>query len=317
MKLSDISNDGIVQTMDRLAGTATATYSFKAKMADINDALDRYFAIAFEAEGHWSFDDINQTSPPIDTQNIVSGTNRYKVGTFTEKIINLIKIEVLDANADGMTLTPEDINHLSSTFEELYLDTTTTTGNPTHYCKYGDFIYLRPTPNYSETAGLKVYFNRPASRLQFVSCQPEADDELITAVAHGLAANDTVIFEADAGGTMSTGLTADTQYFVIASGLTADVFKVSATKGGSSVNITADGTGVTFLKTSTTPGIQLMHHIYLARRAALTYLSYINSPKLGFLPNQILLDEKEIKEYFSTRSKETRKIINTRKKLFR
>ena len=37
-------------------------------------------------------------------------------------------------------------------------------GTPTHYCKYGDFIYLRPNPNYSETIGLIAYFNRPASR---------------------------------------------------------------------------------------------------------------------------------------------------------
>jgi TP901-1 family phage major tail protein len=34
-----------------------------------------------------------------------------------------------------------------------------------------------------------------------------------------------------------------TSYYVIASGLTADAFKVSATSGGSTINIDADGTG--------------------------------------------------------------------------
>lgn len=66
----------------------------------------------------------------------------------------------------------------------------------------------------------------------------EADTELFTAAsAHGLAAGDMVQFPALTGG---TGLTEDTTYYVIATGLTATEFKVSATLGGGAVNFTTD-----------------------------------------------------------------------------
>ncbi len=73
-----------------------------------------------------------------------------------------------------------------------------------------------------------------------VAVAGEADDELLTtASAHGLRVGDTVQFPELTGG---TGLSTDTTYYVIASGLTASTFRVSATKGGSTVNFTTDVT---------------------------------------------------------------------------
>lgn len=69
----------------------------------------------------------------------------------------------------------------------------------------------------------------------------EADDDTITAVAHGLNNGDRVIFPTLTGG---SGLTAATvAYFV--RDVTADTFKVSATVGGAAVNFTADISGGT------------------------------------------------------------------------
>lgn len=73
----------------------------------------------------------------------------------------------------------------------------------------------------------------------------EADDELFTKTAHGFLAGDKVIVTADGGGTIPTGMVEGRPYFVIAAGLTADAFAVSATSGGSALNITGDGTGLT------------------------------------------------------------------------
>ena len=309
MKLSSTINDGIIQTLNRLCGATVNTYPFKAKISDLNDALDKYFKLAFDSGSEWSFDDINQTSPPIDVQSIVSGTNRYKVGTFTEKIMNLIKLEILDTDGKGVELIPEHINHLGESFQEAYLNTTDVTGTPSHYCKYGDFIYLRPTPDYSEADGLKAYFNRPASKFEFVSCSIANTTGIVTAVAHGLAIGDTVIFETD--GTLNTGVTADTQYYVIAGSFTADTFTVSLTSGGAAITVSSTGSGCHFLKTSKEPGIPVIHHLYLVRKAALAYLSYINSPKLGFLPQQVMQDEREIKEYFGQRNRDIRQVMTT------
>jgi hypothetical protein len=65
----------------------------------------------------------------------------------------------------------------------------------------------------------------------------------IQSPAHGLAAGNSVLFWATIGAALPTGLAEDTEYFVIAAGLTADVFEVSTTLGGSAVDITAIGDG--------------------------------------------------------------------------
>lgn len=71
-----------------------------------------------------------------------------------------------------------------------------------------------------------------------------ASTDLFTVTGHGLAAGDPFVFSDLTGG---AGITAGQSYFVIASGLTADDFRVSATLGGSTINVTTDltaGSGV-------------------------------------------------------------------------
>lgn len=64
-----------------------------------------------------------------------------------------------------------------------------------------------------------------------------ASTDLVTETAHGLSAGQALYFTTLTGG---TGLTVGTVYYVIASGLTANAFKVSLTAGGSAVDITGD-----------------------------------------------------------------------------
>lgn len=64
----------------------------------------------------------------------------------------------------------------------------------------------------------------------------------IQSPTHGLTTNDQVRFEQFPGDpVLPAGLSEDTTYFVIATGLTADVFEVSATQGGAAIDITAVG----------------------------------------------------------------------------
>ena len=70
----------------------------------------------------------------------------------------------------------------------------------------------------------------------------DAATDLVTVTGHALTAGTVVYFS---GTTLPGGITsATTKYFVLASGLTANAFKVSATAGGSAVNITTAGTAV-------------------------------------------------------------------------
>lgn len=79
-------------------------------------------------------------------------------------------------------------------------------------------------------------------------CTPEstvtitnADPAVVTWEAHGLFANQPVVFSTT--GALPTGLTAGTVYYVLANGLTANAFSVSATEGGTPIATTAAGTG--------------------------------------------------------------------------
>lgn len=81
-------------------------------------------------------------------------------------------------------------------------------------------------------------------------CQPSSvvtisvgTPAVVTWNGHGLAAGQPVVFTND-GGALPTGLTADTVYYVVAAGLTANSFSVAATPGGTAIDTTAAGTGV-------------------------------------------------------------------------
>lgn len=81
-----------------------------------------------------------------------------------------------------------------------------------------------------------------------------ASTGLVTSTAHGLAVGDLVIFTALTGG---AGLATNTWYYVVFVGTNA--FKVSATKGGTAINITTDATAATAWGQTGTP------HYYDAR----------------------------------------------------
>jgi len=70
---------------------------------------------------------------------------------------------------------------------------------------------------------------------------------------HGLEANSPVIF-AGTGGTLPTGLTAGTVYYVLEAGITPTAFSVSATPGGSAIAITAAGTATSITATAQPAG---------------------------------------------------------------
>lgn len=69
---------------------------------------------------------------------------------------------------------------------------------------------------------------------------PTASPAVVNLTAHGLLAGCPVRFSA---ATLPTGLTAGVTYFVIAAGLTANAFEISASVGGSAVNVTGAGSG--------------------------------------------------------------------------
>ena len=71
---------------------------------------------------------------------------------------------------------------------------------------------------------------------------------VVTLASHGLVLDDTVYFTTT--GALPTGVSANTQYFVISAGLTASEFQFSATKGGAAINSSGSQSGVHTLRRS-------------------------------------------------------------------
>lgn len=301
MKLYDnISQDSILHRMDRKCGSTANTQSLRAKLARLNSAMDRYLHLAFKSDGRHSFDDANHSAVPIDTQNIVSGTNAYKFSDFTEKILYLFKLTILNSDGVESRLIPEDFNNLSDSFLQIY--DTSITGVPYRYTKYGDFIYLRPTPNYAEASGLRAYFNRPASKFDFATVTISGDT--FTATAHGLEENDTVMFETD--GALPTGIAVDTVYYVVET-VATNTFMVALTKGGTKITTTNSASGIHyFTEMSKVPGIPENHHSWLADYASWDFLDdYPDlSAKADRAFRRVQIGEDEIVKFFSRRNKD-------------
>lgn len=66
-------------------------------------------------------------------------------------------------------------------------------------------------------------------------------DNTIDAYAHGLQTDQRVFVLAAPGAVIPTGLVENTAYFVLAAGLTADVFSLSTSSGGGAADITVGG----------------------------------------------------------------------------
>lgn len=76
-----------------------------------------------------------------------------------------------------------------------------------------------------------------------------ASPATVTLASHGLLAGERVWFQTT--GALPTGLTAGTVYFVLAAGLTANAFRLSATDGGTAINTSGTQSGVHSVRVGT------------------------------------------------------------------
>lgn len=93
----------------------------------------------------------------------------------------------------------------------------------------------------SSGSGILMYYGPFAAAPLLFTTTDSASSDTFVSDAHGLSDGETVVFSTAPGGTLPTGVTEGTIYYVITS--TTDSFQVSTTSGGSAVALTADGAG--------------------------------------------------------------------------
>ena len=316
-----LTNENIVQEIDDICDSDSSAYPFERKAARLNAALDSYFQLAWSVNRSRPVDDTNQSAISLEEQNVVSGTNSFKMGDFTNKMVGIIELTILDEDGVPTKLIPENFSNLTDNFEELYgsYGTSLTTGTPEYYTIVGDFIYVRPTPDYSKTSGLQIYGNRVSSKFTYTRCTitNASPGVLTTSSVHGLVANDTIILRTT--GTLPTGLSVDTLYYV-KEALTTKTLTLTATQGGTVINTSSAGSGEhAFLESSKVPGIPPIydHYMYLARKASLPYLSDRGKNNIKDIVALLGQDEARIIEYFANKDTDTDNKITFKQRAYK
>lgn len=101
------------------------------------------------------------------------------------------------------------------------------------------FVYISVVDTVGQTPRLRFRCSETYQPVTTVAsggtCTTDVSADTFTKTSHGLVANQQVRFDTIVN---TTGITANTWYWVISSGLTANVFKISATRGGAAVDLT-------------------------------------------------------------------------------
>lgn len=313
--LEPITEESLADEINRICGSTVNSYPNKSKIARVNEALNKYWFLASQSAPKGSFDDVDNSSLPVETKNLTDGGNYFKISKFTNKILQILRIAILnDSDSDEIDLIREEFDDIG-VFNELYSTDSDKRDQPAFWTKMGDFIYIRPCPNYAKTDGLRVYLNRELSKFTWNTFTANATTDKLTKTTHGLSDGDSVILISD--GTIPTGLTADTVIYYVVN-KTPDTFEVATTPGGTKVTITDAQTSYThkFVKVSKEPGIPLIHHNYIAEMASLPYLVEKKLPQLGAISQLITKDERDILEYWKSRGKELKTIIKVKQSNF-
>lgn len=151
---------GCVDEINDICQSDNNSFPLTTKARRFNAALDRFFTIAFKADGRWTFDDVNHGTDPIETQNLVQDQQTYSLDDFTSEILNVLRFEITSSNGLNQILTRLERESVPGALTQYQPNSSI----PQEYDLVGRTIYLYPKPNYSSTNGLKVYFNRNASK---------------------------------------------------------------------------------------------------------------------------------------------------------
>lgn len=127
-----------------------------------NKAIDDYLLLWASAAGTWQGDDMNHTSYPIITRNIVAGQRDYDFTSDpSNRIIDVSKVLILDSATatDYREITP--IDETRDFQSEILINSNQ--GTPYQYGKLSNAIFLDPIPSYSVNNGIKMIVNREGS----------------------------------------------------------------------------------------------------------------------------------------------------------
>lgn len=166
MQFSDnAGKSGLIEDTTFLLGIDVNGYPIEERTRNINNRYAMILPIIFSSYGGWQFIDDNTsdttTGVPYADQNLTSGTSLYQLPTAA---LTVKGVSILTSGGSRQNLTGISFEE----YQQVGGDATNTTNAaPSRYMLQGDILRMVPTPNYSVTNGLRVYFDQAA--YQFTS----------------------------------------------------------------------------------------------------------------------------------------------------
>ena len=152
MTITDIVNKTYFYT-----NTNSTSFTAANMLLAINNAYERVASLIMQCDGRWEWDDANNTDFPIATTTITSAQQDYSLAVTHLKII---RIEVKDSNGIWTQLSPLDQSDYAGQAQAEFLKGG---GIPVYYDLVGSSVFLYPSPNYTQAASLKIFFQRGAA----------------------------------------------------------------------------------------------------------------------------------------------------------
>lgn len=138
--------------------TNTSNFSNARMVRGINVSLNEVTNLILEYDGALELDEEAYGDLPQGTLNLVSNQKDYNFleDENTADILVVIKVMIKDASGNWSEIDRVSLEDVQKTWD-MNEDRV---GIPTHYRMSGKTAILYPTPNYSQSASLKVYFIR-------------------------------------------------------------------------------------------------------------------------------------------------------------
>lgn len=171
---------GIIQQIEYWTGLGDGAISgdttlLKIFTAQVNGSFDRVLSRVLSYSDKIRWDDTNHTDLPSGTIAITSGQGNYTITQDDNglEILNITDVRILTSASATEYTTLEKMTIDDERALDALSPNPSNSGIPTHYLERGNTIFLYPKPNYTNSAGIKLFFEREASYFVYTDTTKE------------------------------------------------------------------------------------------------------------------------------------------------
>lgn len=144
----------ILEDARRLTKQNSSSYPTADITSSANNALERVVSLIRAAQGRWQWDDSNNTTYSIATTGLTTDVQDYPLDPTHYRSE---RIEIKDEDGNWHKLDPIDETDV---YNQSLTDFLKTSGIPRYYDKNNGSLFLYPKPSYTQSASLKIFYER-------------------------------------------------------------------------------------------------------------------------------------------------------------